>query len=73
MRTLFVAFEDFIFSCEAALCSPETMDSYRGMLKPFLVLAKLGAVSRPITIGTYQSDKDQCVQLKITSDLDPVF
>ncbi|MFV2044892.1 MAG: tyrosine-type recombinase/integrase, partial [Anaerolineales bacterium] len=39
MSTLFVAFEDFILSREAALCSPETIDFYRRMLKPFLTLA----------------------------------
>ena len=39
MSTLFVAFEDFILSREAAICSPETIDFYRRMLKPFLALA----------------------------------
>ncbi len=39
MSTLFVAFEDFILSREAMLCSPETIDFYRRMLKPFLELA----------------------------------
>ncbi len=39
MSTLFVAFEDFILSREATLCSPETIDFYRRMLKPFLALA----------------------------------
>ncbi len=39
MSTLFVAFEDFILSREAALCSPETIDFYRRMLKPFLAQA----------------------------------
>ena len=39
MSTLFVAFEDFILSREAMLCSPETIDFYRRMLKPFLALA----------------------------------
>ena len=38
MSTLFDAFEDFILSREAQLCSPETIDSYRRMLKPFLNL-----------------------------------
>ncbi len=33
MGTLFVAFEDFIFRREAALCNPETIDFYP---KPFL-------------------------------------
>ena len=32
MGTLFVAFEDFILSREATLCSPETIDFYRRML-----------------------------------------
>ena len=39
MSTLFVAFEDFILSREAALCSPQTIDFYQRMLKPFLALA----------------------------------
>ena len=39
MSTLFLAFEDFILSREAELCSPETIDFYRRMLKPFLALA----------------------------------
>ena len=39
MSTLFVAFEDFILSREAALCSSETIDFYRRMIKPFLALA----------------------------------
>ena len=39
MSTLPVALEDFILSREAALCSPETIDFYRRMLKPFLDLA----------------------------------
>ncbi|MFV2043980.1 MAG: tyrosine-type recombinase/integrase [Anaerolineales bacterium] len=36
MSTLPVAFEDFILSREAMLCSPATIDFYRRMLKPFL-------------------------------------
>jgi len=36
MSTLFVAFEDFILSREAQLCSPQTIDFYQRMLKPFL-------------------------------------
>ena len=39
MSTLFVAFEDFILSREAQLCSPATIDFYRRMLTPFLALA----------------------------------
>ena len=39
MSTLFDAFEDFVLSREAALCSPETIDFYRRMLKPFLALS----------------------------------
>ena len=39
MSTLFVAFEDFMLSREAALCSPETIDFYRRMFKPFLAFA----------------------------------
>ena len=39
MSTLIVAFEDFILSREAALCSPQTLDFYRGMLRPFLAAA----------------------------------
>ena len=39
MSTLFDAFEDFILSRQASLCSPETIDFYRRMLKPFLALA----------------------------------
>jgi len=39
MSTLFVAFEDFILSREAMLCTPQTIDFYRRMLKPFLTLA----------------------------------
>ena len=39
MSTLFAAFEDFILSREAALCSPEAIDFYRRMLKPFLEFA----------------------------------
>ena len=39
MSTLFVAFEDFILSREAMLCSPATIDFYRRMLKPFLAAA----------------------------------
>ncbi|MCH8878140.1 MAG: tyrosine-type recombinase/integrase, partial [Chloroflexi bacterium] len=39
MSMLSVAFEDFILSREAMLCSPETIDFYRRMLKPFLALA----------------------------------
>jgi len=40
MSTLFVAFEDFILSREAALCSPETIDFYRRMLRPFLAFTR---------------------------------
>ena len=40
MSMLPVAFEDFILSREAMLCSPQTIDFYRRMLKPFLTLAK---------------------------------
>ena len=36
MSTLSVAFEDFILSREASLCSPQTIDFYHRMLKPFL-------------------------------------
>jgi len=36
MSTLFVAFEDFILSREAMLCSPETIDFYRRMMNLFL-------------------------------------
>ena len=36
MSTLPVAFEDFILSREAMLCSPATIDFYRRMLTPFL-------------------------------------
>ncbi len=39
MSTLPVAFEDFILSREAMLCSPATIDFYRRMLKPFLAAA----------------------------------
>ena len=39
MRTLFVAFKDFILSREAMLCSPQTIDFYRRMLRPFLAAA----------------------------------
>ncbi len=39
MSTLFVAFEDFILSREAMLCTPQTIDFYRRMLKPFLATA----------------------------------
>ena len=39
MSTLLVAFEDFILSREAMLCSPQTIDFYRRMLRPFLALA----------------------------------
>ncbi|MFV1980578.1 MAG: site-specific integrase, partial [Rhodothermia bacterium] len=39
MSTLFVAFEDFILSREAMLCSSQTIDFYQQMLKPFLALA----------------------------------
>ena len=39
MSTLSVAFEDFILSREAMLCSPQTIDFYQRMLKPFLALA----------------------------------
>jgi len=39
MSTFLVAFEDFILSREAALCSPETIDFYPRMLRPFLALA----------------------------------
>jgi integrase len=39
MSTLLVAFEDFILSREAMLCSPQTIDFYRRMLKPFLAAA----------------------------------
>ncbi|MFV2044705.1 MAG: tyrosine-type recombinase/integrase [Anaerolineales bacterium] len=39
MSMLFVAFEDFILSREAMLCSPQTIDFYRRMLKPFLAAA----------------------------------
>jgi integrase len=39
VSTLFVAFEDFILSREAMLCSSETIDFYRRMLKPFLALS----------------------------------
>jgi integrase len=40
VSTLLVAFEDFILSREAALCSPQTIDFCRRMLKPFLTRAK---------------------------------
>ena len=36
MSTLPIAFEDFILSREAMLCSPHTIDFYQRMLKPFL-------------------------------------
>lgn len=36
------AFEDFILSREAMLCSPATIDFYRRMLKPFLATANGG-------------------------------
>ncbi|GMR09977.1 MAG: hypothetical protein BMS9Abin28_0798 [Anaerolineae bacterium] len=36
MNTSAVAFEDFILSREAMLCSPATIDFYRRMLTPFL-------------------------------------
>ena len=36
MSMLSVAFEDFILSREAMLCSPQTIDFYRRMLTPFL-------------------------------------
>ena len=36
MSTLFVAMEDFMLSREAELCSPDTIDFDRRMLKPFL-------------------------------------
>ena len=39
MSTLFDAFEDFILSREAELCSPQTIDFYRRMLNPFLAFA----------------------------------
>ena len=39
MSTLFVAFEDFILSREATLCSPGTIDFYRRMLRPHLKFA----------------------------------
>ena len=39
MSTLFVAFDDFILSREAMLCSSQTIDFYRRMLKPFMALA----------------------------------
>ena len=39
MSTLSVAFEDFILSREAMLCSSQTIDFYRRMLKPFLTMA----------------------------------
>jgi len=39
MSTLFVAFEDFILSREAMLCTSQTIDFYRRMLKPFLASA----------------------------------
>lgn len=36
MSMLSLAFEDFILSREASLCSPQTIDFYQRMLKPFL-------------------------------------
>jgi hypothetical protein len=36
MGMLSVAFEDFIFSREAMLCTPQTIDFYRRMLTPSL-------------------------------------
>jgi site-specific recombinase XerD len=39
MSTLSIAFEDFILSHEAMLCSPATIDFYQRMLKPFLAAA----------------------------------
>ena len=39
MSALFVAFEDFILSRETVFCSPETIDFYRRMLKPFSALS----------------------------------
>jgi len=45
MSTLFDAFEDFMLSREAALCSPQTIDFYRRMLKPFLAFASDGELS----------------------------
>ncbi len=46
MNMLSLAFEDFILSREASLCSPETIDFYRRMLKPFLTLANGTAPSK---------------------------
>jgi integrase len=45
MSTLLDVFEDFILSREAALCSPETIDFYQRMLKPFLTMANGGQPS----------------------------
>ncbi|MFQ5792585.1 MAG: tyrosine-type recombinase/integrase [Acidobacteriota bacterium] len=42
MSMLHVAFEDFILSREAMLCSPATIDFYRRMLKSFLATANGG-------------------------------
>ena len=45
MSTLFEAFEDFILSREATLCSPHTIDFYRRMLSPFLAFTDGKALS----------------------------
>ncbi len=57
MSTLFVAFEDFILSREAALCSPETIDFYRRMLKPFLALANGSQPSNCLVLRTATSSR----------------
>jgi len=45
MSTLLDAFEDFVLSREAELCTPDTIDFYRRMLKPFLAFAGDGELS----------------------------
>ena len=57
MSTLFVAFEDFILSREAMLCSPETIDFYQRMLKPFLALANGSQPSNCLVMRTATSSR----------------
>ncbi len=57
MSTLLVAFEDFILSREAKLCSHETIDFYQRMLKPFLALAIGSQPSNCLVLRTATSSR----------------
>lgn len=56
-----IAFEDFILSREAMLCSPATIDFYRRMLKPFLGLANGSQPSNRMVREILSTVAQRCV------------